>query len=196
MPDDKEVKRTGRTLLKDASKKRAWIIAFSSFSAAALVTATAALCVTVLHRMPDRNPSDSYQQAAVEEGTSPALDPNAGEYEDPAQKDAAENVAIAGWGEIRIPAHETTVSVDLFNPEENKDRFFLTFELRIPDGSSTGYETIYQSGLVAAGLHVQEITLSRGLESGTYDAIVHVQPYDMDSVPTNNADLKTKLIVE
>ena len=34
-------------------------------------------------------------------------------------------------------------------------------------------------------------------ESGNYDAVIHVQPYHMDEnkTPTNNADMKTNLIV-
>ena len=108
-------------------------------------------------------------------------------------------VAIPGWGSITIPAGETEItSVDFYNPEANEGYYYLTFELRIPDDSSEGYEVIYASQLVPPGQHLQKITLSRPLEAGEYDAIVHVQPYRMDEAqtPTNNADMETTLIVE
>lgn len=53
------------------------------------------------------------------------------------------------------------------------------------------------SGLVDTGLHIQTINIARGLEAGTYDAVIHVQPYRMNGAqtPTNNADMRTQLIV-
>lgn len=125
-------------------------------------------------------------------------DPDAGEYEEPEEETAKQGVAIPGWGTLKIPANETEVTVDFFNPEANKDLYNLTFELRLPDDSQQGYEVLYTSGLVEPGLHIQKITLSRPLEAGTYDAVVHVQPYktDEEQTPTNNADMNTKLVVE
>ena len=125
------------------------------------------------------------------------LDPNQGEYVDPNQGGtASQGVAIPGWGKITIPVNETEVTVDFYNPEQNKDLYYLTFELRLPDGNG-GYEVLYKSGLIEAGNHIQNITLSRGLAEGTYDAIIFVQPYRMDGVtPTNNAETKTQLIVK
>ena len=126
------------------------------------------------------------------------LDPNQGGYVDPNQGNntPSQGVAIPGWGTITIPVNTTEVTVDFFNPEQNKDLYYLTFELRLPDGNG-GYEVLYKSGLIEAGNHIQKITLSRGLEAGTYDAIIFVQPYRMDGVtPTNNAETKTQLIVK
>lgn len=126
------------------------------------------------------------------------LDPNQGEYVDQNQDDntPSQGVAIPGWGKITIPANETTVTVDFYNPEQNKDLYYLTYELRLSDGKG-GYEVLYKSGLIEAGKHIQKITLSRGLAEGTYDATILVQPYRMDGVtPTNNAETKTTLIVK
>lgn len=126
------------------------------------------------------------------------LDPNQGGYVDPNQGNntPSQGVAIPGWGTITIPVNTTEVTVDFFNPEQNKDLYYLTFELRLPDGNG-GYEVLYKSGLIEAGNHIQKITLSRGLKAGTYDAIIFVQPYRMDGVtPTNNAETKTQLIVK
>ena len=134
-------------------------------------------------------------------GVGLTIDENAGSTEE-AEKESTEGtpgVAIPGWGSITIPAGETEItSVDLYNPEDNEGYYYLTFELRIPDDSSEGYEVIYSSQLVPPGQHLQKITLSRPLEAGEYDAVIHVQPYKMDEAqtPTNNADMETKLIVQ
>ena len=128
--------------------------------------------------------------------TAPGIDPNAGEYV-PEPTRPASGVAIPGWVSFTIPANTTEdIVVDFYNPVENTDKYYLTFELRLPDNSEQGYEVLYTSGLVEPTLHIQKITLNRGLEAGEYDAIIHVQPYHMDSkAPTNNADMETKLIV-
>lgn len=124
-------------------------------------------------------------------------DPNAGQYVEPEAGEEEVGVAIPGWSSIDIPADTTEVIVDFFNPEENEGKYSLTFELRLLDESEQGYEVLYTSGLVDPGLHIQTINLSRGLEAGTYDAIIHVQPYRMDEAQTatNNADMRTQLIV-
>lgn len=111
---------------------------------------------------------------------------------------SSSGVAIPGWSKIIMPANTKTIAVDFFNPEVNKDLYYLTFELRLLDSSEKGYETLYASDLVSPGLHIQEITLSRELEVGEYDGIIHVQPYRMDvnKTATNMADLKTKIIVK
>ena len=122
----------------------------------------------------------------------PTFDENAGAFQQQVVE-AARGIAIPGWESITIPANQTEVIVDFRNPEANEGYYYLTFELRLADG-----ESLYQSGLVRAGDHIQRITLSRGLPAGTYDAVVHVQPYsaDDDLVPKNNADMKIKLIVK
>ena len=143
------------------------------------------------------------QQAAAPAQTSSGgsgglfIDPNAGEYVAPtaAPQDNKPSVAIPGWGSMTIPAYATDigVGVDFYNPEKNAGYYYLTFELRLADG-----EVLYKSGLVEPGKHIQRITTSRGLSPGTYDAVVFVQPYSMDGslAPTNNANLKTTLIVK
>lgn len=134
-------------------------------------------------------------------GVGLTIDKNAGEYVAPVEEESeipSKGVAIPGWGSLTIPENTTDVTVDFMNPEDNKDLYYLTFELRLIDDSEQGYEVLYKSGLVEPGLHIQNITLSRGLEAGEYDAIIHVQPYRMDEnkTSTNNADMKTKLIVK
>ena len=126
------------------------------------------------------------------------LDPNQGDYIDPnlGNGTQSQGVAIPGWGMITIPVNQTSVTVDFYNPKQNEGLYYLTFELRLPDGNGS-YEVLYKSGLIEAGKHIQKITLSRGLAEGIYDAIIFVQPYRMDGVtPTNNAETQTLLIVK
>lgn len=109
-----------------------------------------------------------------------------------------QGVAISGRASITIPAGEREVTVDFYNPEENAQLYYLTFELRLYDDSKEGYEILYTSNLVEPGTHINRITLSRELEAGIYQAVIHVQPYRMneEKTPTNNADMKTELIVK
>ncbi len=132
-------------------------------------------------------------------GVGLVLDPDAGEASAGESRNAkGQDVVISGKGALLFPVHEKEVSVDFYNPKENAGRYYLTFELRIPDQSGNGYEVLYASGLVEAGKHINRITLSRGLEKGVYEAVIHVQPYCMDQerTLTNNADMKTVLLVE
>ena len=132
-------------------------------------------------------------------GVGLVVDSNAGEYVEPEKESTpTQGVAIPGWSTIVIPANTKDVTVDFMNPIENKDLYYLTFELRLLNNSDVGYEVLYKSGLVEPGLHIQKISLSRSLNVGEYDAIVHVQPYRMNNekTPTNNADMKTKLVVK
>lgn len=131
-------------------------------------------------------------------GVGLVVDPNAGEFVDEAEPaEPEQGVAIPGWGAISLEADTTNVHVEFFNPEANADMFYLTFELRLKDDSEQGYETLYTSGLVEPGLYLRDIVLSRPLEAGTYEGVVHIQPYRMDEelTPTNNADIEVKLVV-
>ena len=125
------------------------------------------------------------------------IDTNAGDYVVPVVDSKVEpNVAIPGWGRITLPANtEYVTSVDFYNPEENEGLYYLMFELRLltDDG---GYVSLYKSDAVPPGKHIQSIKLNQTLIPGTYDAVIHVQPYRMsDETPTNNANMKTTLVV-
>ena len=144
----------------------------------------------------DREPTPPATEGG---GGGIVFDPSQGEYVPPSTTGQAEpGVAIPGFGTLTIPPNVTEVTVDFYNPEANADRFYLSFEIRIPNDSEEGYETIYKSGLVKAGNHIQKISLSHSFEKGEYDAYLFVQPYkvDEDLTPTNNANLKFKLIVK
>ena len=129
-------------------------------------------------------------------GVELVLDPNAVLPE--SEKSVAQGVAIPGWGSITIPADADEIAVDFYNPDENDEFFYLTFELKLIDDSEQGYEVLYTSGLIEPGMHVKTAKLSHGLAAGVYDAVIHVQPYRMNSnlTPTNNADMQTVLKAE
>lgn len=123
------------------------------------------------------------------------IDPNAGEYVDPKQEPG---VTIPGFGSMTIPANTKNLKgVNLYNPDKNAGYYYLTFTLSLLDENGEVSETLYESQLVPPGLYLQEITLSRGLASGKYKAVMFVQPYRIaDISPTNNVDLKFTLNVE
>lgn len=102
-------------------------------------------------------------------------------------------VAIPGWSKMTIPADSTEIAVDFFNPESNAGYYSMTFELSLVD---TG-ETLFTSGLILPGKRLKNVTFSRALPAGEYDAILTVQPYTIAEMePTNNLQSKMKLVVK
>ena len=107
------------------------------------------------------------------------------------------NVAIPGWGSFNVKAGEKETQITFYNPEKNEGYYYLTFSIMIPiEKKSEEYETIYTSGLIEPGNYVQNITLDRALDEGTYDAIVHCQPYTISDNPVavNNANMRTTIV--
>ena len=132
-------------------------------------------------------------------GVALVIDPNAENAPSyPKDNTAEQGVAISGWEAIIIPANKQQATVDFYNPKENADLYYLSFELRLYNDGEQDYEVLYESKLVEPGKHIDRITLSRGLERGVYEAVVHVQPYRMneEKTLTNNADIRIKLIVK
>ena len=129
------------------------------------------------------------------QGAGLVVDPNAGEYVKPTP---APGVAIPGFGSVMIPANtKELIGINLYNPIENEGWYYLTFKLYLLDENGAVSEILYESQLVPPGLYLQDITLSHGLNPGEYDAVMHVQPYRIaDKSPTNNADLRLKIIVK
>ena len=138
-----------------------------------------------------------FQIGGVTDPSAPDVDPNQGDYVKPETPEVG-GVAIPGWGKLTVPVNTSKdIVVDFYNPDANADKYYLVFELRIPADNEQGYEVLYKSGLIAPGKHIQKIDFTRGLPAGTYNAILHVQPYRMsDKSMTNNADLKLELVVK
>ena len=106
-------------------------------------------------------------------------------------------VVIPGWGTITFPAGERETDFRFYNPEANNGTYKLQFELVIIDTTSaSGYKSLYKTEQIMPGYY-ENVTLASPLdEKKNYDAVVYVQPYCMDGSPTNNAVMKTTLIVE
>ena len=131
---------------------------------------------------------------SASQGVGLVVDPNAGEY---VPKPLDPGVVIRGFGKLTIPPYTKEVTeVNLYNPEENEGWYYLTFTLCLLDENGEVSETLYESQLVPPGLYLQDITLSRGLAPGEYDAVMLVQPYRIaDLSQTNAANLKFTIMV-
>ena len=129
------------------------------------------------------------------------IDPNAGALITPTPAPTEPGVAIPGRGCITLPAGVTEAATTLKNPEANEGWYYLTFEMRLPtvdeETGAESYEVLFTTGLIPPGQYCNKVTLTRALEPGEYNVILHVQPYRIsDKTPTNNADMETVLVVE
>ena len=129
-------------------------------------------------------------------GTGVKLETNVSELYTPQEQEPG--VAIPGWGSVTLPANTVSVSnVPFYNPEENTGLYYLTFELCLLDKNGKESEVIFSTGYIPPGKKISSVTLNRELSSGTYDAVLHVQPYRIaDETPTNNVASRITLIVK
>lgn len=128
-------------------------------------------------------------QELQEQIDSEAVDWTMPEVED--RGGAQSGIRIPGYSSIPLPADTETVNLVLVNPEGNP--CYFTFELVLND---TG-ESLYQSGLVPPGQAVSEITLSRALTAGEYEATIKVSTTSLaDGSAMNGANVETVLIVQ
>lgn len=103
---------------------------------------------------------------------------------------AEKGVTVPGITSMSVKAGSDRLVTGFYNPVENKDEYYLTFQLWAEINGKN--ELLYTSGLVEPGNSIYEIKLNKTLEKGTYNAVIHIQPYRMnkDLTPTNNADIK------
>ena len=163
-----------------------------------VVLAAAAVALMWKNAQPGATPAATATPAPTAELE---IDPNAGELVTPTPAPTEPGVAIPGWGSITLPAGVTEAATTLKNPEANEGWYYLTFEMRLPtvdeETGEESYEVLFTTGLIPPGQYCNQVTLTRALEPGEYNVILHVQPYRMsDKTPTNNADTETVLIVE
>lgn len=176
--------------------------------AASLIVLLALLAVTVgLFVWQNQSANRGAPEATLSPTVEPSptvelqIDPNAGELVTPTPAPTEPGVAIPGWGSITLPAGVTEAATTLKNPEANEGWYYLTFEMRLPtvdeETGEESYEVLFTTGLIPPGQYCNQVTLTRALEPGEYNVILHVQPYRMsDKTPTNNADTETLLNVE
>ena len=124
------------------------------------------------------------------------IDENAGEWNGQTLPDKTEDapavgIKIPGYPSITLPKDQKTVNVALLNPEGNP--CYFTFELVLKD---TG-ETLYKSKLVPPGQAITEITMSKALSAGEYNATIKITTTSLaDGSAMNGANVETVLIVK
>jgi len=159
-------------------KKRQWIIL-----AAVLVILAAAAGLFLTFGTRRENPDG--KGIVLEEGA---------EDWDGEMKDMSEGqtgIKIPGYGEITVPAGETTWKITLANPEENTCYFKYT--ITIDDSENP----IYESDLIEPGKAVREFEVTEPLEAGDYEIHLNISTYAMDEelTPLNGAVVKAVLHV-
>lgn len=141
------------------------------------------ISIIIVNKYMNKNSDEGYQEQETDE--------NAGKYKNP-KNNNGKNVIMPGWNELKIQANTTNITsgIDFYNPKENEGLYYLKFQLIVDN------EVLYESGLVAPDKHIQNITLSKPLAAGKYDAIVFIQPYKWDKkTPTNNGQVRVNLEV-
>ena len=124
------------------------------------------------------------------------IDPGADDWDgqklpDKTDDAPAAGIKIPGYPSITLPKDQKTVNVALLNPEGNP--CYFTFEIVLKD---TG-ERIYKSKLVPPGKAINEITMSRALSAGEYDATIKITTTSVaDGSAMNGANVETVLIVK
>ncbi len=126
---------------------------------------------------------------------NPDIDPNAGTWDGSTPKDKSESSAVGikipGYPSITLPANQKNVTMALLNPEGNP--CYFKFEIVLKD---TG-ETIFESKLVPPGQALTDITLSRALEAGEYNAVIKITTSSLETLSAmNGANVETVLIVK
>ena len=103
----------------------------------------------------------------------------------------AAGIKIPGYPSITLPKDQKTVNVALLNPEGNP--CYFTFEIVPKD---TG-ESLYKSKLVPPGKAITEITMSKALPAGEYNATIKITTTSLeDGSAMNGANVETVLIVK
>ena len=123
------------------------------------------------------------------------IDPGADDWDgqklpDKTDDAPAVGIKIPGYPSITLPKDQKTVNVALLNPEGNP--CYFTFEIVLKD---TG-ESLYKSKLVPPGKAITEITMSRALSAGEYNATIKITTSLEDGSAMNGANVETVLIVK
>ncbi len=99
-------------------------------------------------------------------------------------------IAIPGYKSITVDAGKTDVKVNLQNPEGNPCYFEIS--LLLADGTE-----LYKSKMVEPGKGLYDISLSKPLDVGEYDAVVKYNTYSLEGLnPMNGAEVKIILIAQ
>ena len=116
--------------------------------------------------------------------TIPDKDNNTASLNEPEQIEQIENIILPGFDYLDINKPGRM----LCNMNEN---FYLQFNIILKDTE----EIIYSSGLVEYNSYINNITLTKEIEEGEYEALIFIQPYDLKGNKSNSALLEIKLKV-
>ncbi len=153
----------------------------------------------VSHSKP--NPETSQAEvtpADTDEKSKPALDidPNAGNWngempEDRSEDKEAVGIKIPGYPSITIAKDTENVRMALLNPEGNP--CYFKFQIVLKDSG----ETIFESKYVPPGDAITDVTLTRPLTEGEYNATIMITTIALDQeTPLNGANVETVLIAK
>lgn len=112
----------------------------------------------------------------------------------PYNEDELKNNTIIYFPEydtVTVQANLSDVKMTLLNPDGNT--YWFTFEIILEDTE----ETLYESGLVAPAMCIENITLERPLEKGEYKTLLIIRSYDLESfAEVNDVSVEFDLIAE
>ena len=143
----------------------------------------------------------SSEETAEESSEIPSFDDNQDTYHaETSSEDPERNIIMPGWTEFTIPKDTTDIQsgVDFFNPDENAGYYYMTFELFVDLEGNGDYTSVYRSGLVEPGNHIQKITLDAPIPAGDYASYVFLRPYSIADLekPLNTGKVEITLHVK
>lgn len=145
------------------------------------------------------------QSSLVLNTEAPKLDDSQGTREEAEEKareraaaKAEPGVVISGRPEILAEAGKDVIEgINLENNEKNAGRYYMSYEMRLLNDTPEGYEVLFSTDMIKPGNVVSDVKLSRPLEAGEYECVLHAQPYYIDTLArTNNADMRLLLVVK
>lgn len=103
------------------------------------------------------------------------------------QPKPSSGVQLFGFGSLTIPSNTKEIDMSLGNCETNS--CYLKIIIQLEDGTE-----LFHSDLVPPGKGFNHITLNKTLPSGTYDAIIKYETYNLETGEANNS-AKLKFIL-
>lgn len=102
-----------------------------------------------------------------------------------------DSISIPGKESMTVQADAKNISVDLYNPEDNKCYFEIS--ILLDDGTE-----VYKSKLLKPGQHLYKIELSRAFDKGIHNITIHYNTYTTDGnyTPLNGANVPVKLTAQ
>ncbi len=99
------------------------------------------------------------------------------------------SIDIPGYESLSFKAGSLSQKVNLKNPQTNDCYFVLSLIINS--------ETLWTSDYIEPGEAVKKLTLTRALEKGEYDAVLHYDCFTLnDKTPLNGAEINLKLNVK